>query len=90
MKLLKRIWGKWEAVGFKGIPSTQQVEDVVRQHANSEGLINTLCLDFVGEYLPVNHVNEARLVSCLVVSYMQSTMQKTSATTSDMVSQAHV
>lgn len=88
MKLLKRVNGRWVPQTFGGpsVPTVLQIKACVEKHADAEGVLSGLCVDFAGEYVPVVHVSEARLVGCLLVAYMQSCQGMTSTTTSELVS----
>jgi len=46
------------------------VHTMLLRHVKPDGLIDDLCLDFSGSYVPINSVCELRLVSSLVVAYV--------------------
>ena len=49
--------------------TAEEVEEIILKHAKHDGNIEHLCVDYEGEYVPVCHRDEARLLAVLVSLY---------------------
>jgi len=64
--------GRFHAYGFPAgeLLSSEQVMATLERHVNeADGTINSLCLDFCGNYVPIGHRSELHLVCALVCAY---------------------
>lgn len=48
------------------------VEEMLQKHCLGDGRVNTLFVDFSGEYIPVVNIDEVRLLSALACAYHNS------------------
>ena len=60
------------ALPTDGTCTPDRVLALVAPHVRGNGYINSLCLEFEGQHVPLVHEDELRLVSALMATYQQS------------------
>ena len=52
--------------------TARDVETMLQSFVSEDSTVDAICLDFCGEYIPVTHASELRIVSRLVAVYHNS------------------
>ena len=78
----KHICTRQNAVRYQSLPlsatqcySVSDVETLLEKHCDVDGKLNSLFIDFSGEYIPIIHRDELHLVSALACAYHNSTIR---------------
>lgn len=61
---------------YQRVYNVDEIEAIILQFVTPQGLINRLCLDFNGLYIPIERVEEARLAARLVCVYHNENLQQ--------------
>lgn len=79
MRLIEYKQGAFVAVTIPNVDSeltddeaNKQVEDALSRFVGSKNQIDTLAVDFFGQYVPVVHKRELRLIAALLRAYYAS------------------
>lgn len=76
MRLFERIQGRFKQVSHKLGPDMHSYEEYIRSSAKSDGTIENLVIDFCGEFIPLNSIEEARLAGIFLhlhaITYMSA------------------